>query len=110
MTISLYSSENDSPHYEQDIDLCDLQFIGDELTKMQSFYFPIVIFKVPSFGVTSKAYEYYVSKKDFNALNEKKILMEMSADILSKRDSRVVKVVDKQKVLDQVVEFNVKRA
>lgn len=61
---------------------------------MQSFYFPIVIFKVPSHGVTSKAYEYYVSRKDFITLNEKKILMDLSADIMSKRDSRIVKVVE----------------
>ena len=67
---------------------------------MQSFYFPIVIFKVPSFGVTNKAYEYYVSRADFNTLNEKKILMDLSADIISKRDSRIVKVVDEQKVFD----------
>ena len=61
--ISLLSSDLKEPAYEQNIDLSDIQYIGDNLSGMQSFNFTIAIFKIPQVG-NSKP-EYFVSKKDF---------------------------------------------
>ena len=61
--ISLNARGQDEPAYEQNIDLTDLQYIGDNLSGMVSFNFSIAIFKIPQAGNPKP--EYFVSYEDF---------------------------------------------
>ena len=45
--VTLVSDALQEATYEQTIDLSDIQYIGDNLSGMQSFNFAIAIFKIP---------------------------------------------------------------